>query len=122
MSKILVTLVAVLLLLVCCSKDEPIYVDQKPIALIKKDSLTELNIYPNPFKSNLAVAFKSSQSDRIKYSFFDLVGRMMISGEFKAAKYSNEIMFKLDTLENGVYILRLEAFNEFYIRKIVKQN
>lgn len=110
------------MLLVCCSKDEPIYMDQKPVTLIKKDSLTELNIYPNPFKSNLAVAFKSTQSDNIKYSFFNLAGRMLISGEFKAVKYNNEIVFKLDTLENGVYILRLEAFNEFYIRKIVKQN
>ncbi|MES2689920.1 MAG: T9SS type A sorting domain-containing protein [Bacteroidota bacterium] len=122
MNKLFVTLVLVLMLLASCSKDEPIYTDQPRVALIKKDTLTELSIYPNPFKSNLLVSFKLSQSGTVRYSFVDLMGRNLVSGDYMGVKYSNEIEFKLDTLAGGVYFLRLEAFDQSYIKKIVKQN
>lgn len=121
MNKLLTLCVSALLLL-GCSKDEPLYQEQPAVALVKKDTLTELSIYPNPFKSNLLVSFKLSQSGTIRYSFIDLMGRDLLSGDYMGVKYSNEIAFNLDTLAGGVYFLRLEAFDQSYIKKIVKQN
>lgn len=122
MNKLFVALVAVTLLLVCCSKDEPLYNDQPPVALIEKDSLTELSVYPNPFKSNFSVSFNSAQAGNISYALFDVAGRNLVSGDYMAAKYSNVVVFNMDTFASGLYFLRIEAFDISYIRKIVKQN
>ena len=81
-------------------------------------SIQNINIFPNPFQDYTKVEYTLQESYHVKAEVFDLTGRLMIT-------LANEIQspgqhtLKVDGIEAGTYILRLQIGEDVAHRKIV---
>ena len=77
-----------------------------------------LKVYPNPFSGFTTIEYSFSETCPVKAEVFDLTGRLMIT-------LANEIQsqgqhtLKVDGIEAGTYILRLQIGEDVAHRKIV---
>lgn len=71
------------------------------------------NVYPNPSNGSLTIDFDFTNI--AKFSIHDILGNEVIHGLIENKKIET-------TLKNGVYILKIEYQNQFYIKKITIVN
>jgi len=66
---------------------------------ISSVSGSEINVYPNPFKTEFSI---SGYPERSEYKVYDILGRMVLSGKLLGSK------MKIDNLLKGMYFLIIE--------------
>ncbi len=90
------------------------------ISLFKTDNL--ILAYPNPFESNITLAFYSLDSQTVDIQLFDIRGRR-ITEETKEVNTNSLNYFTLSTiqiLERGMYVLNIRTSSKNYYRKLIK--
>jgi len=82
-----------------------------------------LKSYPNPFRTNLNVAFKVHESSNISISLYDITGKKIASliknKNFSKGKYIKKFNSENFNLKNGFYYLRIVSNNEYSITQKV---
>jgi len=73
-----------------------------------------LRIYPNPNEGNFIIDFADLQSRTIKITINDLNGRTVYSNELHGENIPVSI-----NLHAGIYMLKIEAGNQFFKQKLV---
>jgi hypothetical protein len=78
--------------------------------------------FPNPFQDRMMVQFKLPQEQQLTASIFDETGKLVeVILDQPAQVGENELLFSLQPLRQGIYILRIEGDKGFkYTEKIFK--
>ena len=74
---------------------------------------TKINVYPNPATTHFTVHLSSITKADLK--LFDLTGKMVMS----KTNVSGQIMIPVNTLGNGIYILKVKTESGSYMQKIL---
>lgn len=95
------------------------------VSVSKEQSLIserDVQVYPNPFTSELAVKVSSSAKAEATAQLFDIQGRLISSNQYQVSEGENILMIhSTDEIPNGVYFLKI-AFGETVLtKKVVKQ-
>jgi len=82
-------------------------------------------VYPNPFSNDLAIGIYDQNylaETTYKAEIFDLLGNIQYTSRTQPENNNNKIFYfsNLQTLKNGVYIVRLEVNNKVFGQKIIK--
>ncbi len=85
-------------------------------------SLSYLNIYPNPFTSQLALSFRSSKNTEVEVSVMNLLGQQILSEKFEAVNGENHFSINIPVdLASGAYLLMVrDGDGEAVVRKIIR--
>ena len=81
---------------------------------------TNLNIYPNPSRNHTFVSFKTDEDYNVKIEITDVTGRLVnsISENMKAGEHEVKLN---NSLEKGVYIVRLLLDNNSFFKRVVME-
>ncbi len=84
-------------------------------------SIAISNVYPNPFKDNLNLAFNVTETQNAVISVTDIQGQSIYSQTVKASSGLNnhEINFNSD-LKHGIYFLKIQSGDINQMVKIIK--
>lgn len=82
----------------------------------------ESTLFPNPFINKFVVQFKLNTKSKIEASIFDVKGNLIDHVLQQDAKVGlNELIFSLDPLQSGVYVVKVKANGKQLIEeKVVK--
>ena len=83
---------------------------------IEENSLSNLNIYPNPTNGSINIDLEETESN-INLRLIDALGRVLFAKNYKT---TNQINFDLDA-PKGFYLLQLESDGVVITKKIVKE-
>lgn len=84
----------------------------------------ELNVYPNPLVgNNLGVNYYLSQPSHVRITLIDLAGKKVsqLEDQFEQAGSYQKLFTVDNTMSPGIYILRLEAGDQVFARKVVRE-
>lgn len=75
--------------------------------------------YPNPFNPSTTINYDLPEASTVKLTVFDILGRKVATlvNERKDAGY-HQIIFNAQAMASGVYLYRLEAGNNIFIKKL----
>jgi len=76
--------------------------------------------YPNPFNPVTTIAYELKQSARVNLAVYDLLGRKvatLVSGVMPAAAHT--IQFDASQLASGMYMYRLEAGDQVFVKTMM---
>ena len=79
--------------------------------------LLELTIYPNPFQTDLWIAFDDEFPDRLDIQMSDLGGRMILS---ETRVGSETLRLSIPSIASGIYLLHLSSGDKHYTGKVQK--
>lgn len=82
---------------------------------IRKNILSDINIYPNPAKNSINVDLNNSLEGETNFALYDIQGRLML----KNKSSDINIILSVETLIDGVYFLTLENGDNKTTRKII---
>lgn len=82
-------------------------------SILEENLLGDIVVYPNPVSKELKI--KTDKTKITKISIFDSEGKMLIE------KSDNLSSVNLESLNNGIYILKIEDMNSFNTYKIIKE-
>ncbi len=72
------------------------------------DNVVNVNIYPNPVRSQATVSFDLMESCDVNYQVFDMAGRMVMNQNMgRLSEGMHQININAESLSAGSYILRL---------------
>ncbi len=85
-----------------------------------------MRIVPNPFSEEFYIGFYSEEKYLpISYviTIYDMLGKIITSKNYedRTDEYNIFAMQELNSLENGIYIVQVQANNEIYTQQVVKQ-
>ncbi len=83
-------------------------------------NLNSIEVYPNPFTSELNIKLDLNSAEKISVGIFDLQGKLVFRTDNVAVNNSNEIIISTKDLNKGMYYLRIESERNFYLKKIIK--
>ena len=82
---------------------------------------TDIVIFPNPVRDFATVRFTIPENTKVSYEVFDLMGKKIISQPvFTYAAGVNELFINTSQLDAGTYLVRINAGDRSFTRKIVK--
>ena len=83
---------------------------------------TEIMAYPNPTNGLLAIDFKLFKSSSFRFEIIDGLGRIIsTSAESKYESGLQSFNLDLNSVREGIYILRVWLGEELHILKVLKQ-
>jgi len=83
---------------------------------LKQTESLNVNVFPNP-ASNLLIIDTKNLRNNISYRIYDLAGKILLNKDNLIT--SNNFEINTTSLENGVYILKLQLNNKVYSKKII---
>ncbi|MFB6318233.1 cadherin domain-containing protein [Saccharicrinis sp. FJH54] len=84
------------------------------------DTLLNTKIYPNPFVGHFNVNIRVAFADVINVYIYDLGGNVVGVQSFRNVKDQLNIEFRLDYLDDGIYIVKVITEKEAITKEIVK--
>jgi hypothetical protein len=75
---------------------------------ITENPLSEVNIYPNPFKESTTVEFNNPNNDSYRISLMDARGRIVMN----TFTQSNQLVINKNNLQEGIYFLEIDGKNK----------
>lgn len=97
------------------NRDFPVMITTCPTLSVHELEFTDLSVFPNPGITNIAIRFPSGNDTIEGYIISDITGKTVLSGAEKTSTIN------VETLESGVYILKLFIDNGFTTRKFIKR-
>ncbi len=83
--------------------------------------LDAVNAYPNPFAENITVSIPSIVEGAVKIEVMDIQGKLVNVTNSTIVQGANEIVLNnMNTLEKGVYFVKVTVNNESKVVKVVK--
>ena len=92
-----------------------------PLSYSTKQSNT-INVYPNPFSHTMTIDYRLSTEGTVQLILFDIMGRKVkeLENSYKiTGNYTTSLQAKY--LEDGIYFLRVQLGNEFWVKKLYLQ-
>ena len=86
------------------------------------ENTASLNIYPNPAVNQIGIQYYLAQSQHVRLSLMDLSGKqvtVLIDQQQQSGTYTESFPLG-NQIPAGVYIVRLEAGDQVFAKKIVK--
>jgi hypothetical protein len=84
-------------------------------------TLANLNVYPNPFSSQLTAQFYSSKEEYLNVYLFDAMGKMVYESKYPAISGNNVIELNGLNLSNGYYHFLIQNETERVSKAIIKE-
>ena len=75
----------------------------------------DINIYPNPVKSEFTITCNSYNNN--SYKLYDVSGRLLKNIDF----LTNSTKINMKNYENGIYILKVTSEGKEYVKQIIKE-
>lgn len=97
------------------------FIQPNVLAQIKEKDIPlslELRVYPNPFETQISLAFKEAVKSKIDVTVYDVIGRQVDVSSYQPNVY---VAVRLGKLPSGEYILKVVANNKQFITKIIKK-
>ncbi|WP_436517507.1 T9SS type A sorting domain-containing protein [Ekhidna sp. To15] len=85
--------------------------------ILSVDNQSRFDIYPNPASHNLVVKMKGNVQE-VNYSISDLLGRVVMKGNFSQSKNT----INISNLTNGIYLLGIDFDGKKEVRRIIKND
>ena len=87
------------------------------------ESITSFRMYPNPsINQDLSLSFEMKKAANVKIELIDITGKAVVElykGSDLARTFNEK--FKIPTLNDGLYFLRIQVADEVLIRKLLVQ-
>ena len=94
----------------------------KTLNLTAANSISALNVYPNPLKETLTVTFAASSiSGKINVRLIDFSGKLIQSEELDGNARTFETQMNVADLYPGMYLLEIENAGNRVVRKLIKE-
>ena len=94
----------------------------KTLNLTAANSISALNVYPNPLKETLTVTFAATAiSGKINVRLIDFSGKLIQSEELDGASSNFETQMNVADLYPGMYLLEIENAGNRVVRKLIKE-
>ncbi|MCB0692341.1 MAG: T9SS type A sorting domain-containing protein, partial [Saprospiraceae bacterium] len=77
-------------------------------------------IFPNPTSNSITVDFVSISDQVITVELFDITGKIIYQEKYGVNIGSNKLNLDMSQLSSGVYMLRLESYNNAEVHRITK--
>ncbi len=91
------------------------------VGINDSDLNNELSVYPNPFSHQTNIRFTSNKVGGLKVKIYNLLGELVYENDHGLVSTGeNEITLDGNTLENGIYLLQLEAGDQVISKKVTK--
>jgi len=84
-------------------------------------TLANLNVYPNPFSSQLTAQFYSSKEEYLNVYLFDAMGKMVYETKYPAIMGNNVIELNGLNLSNGYYHFLIQNETDRVSKAIIKE-
>ena len=84
-------------------------------------TLANLNVYPNPFSTQLTAQFYSSKEEYLNVYLFDAMGKMVYESKYPAISGNNVIELNGLNLSNGYYHFLIQNETERVSKAIIKE-
>jgi hypothetical protein len=84
-------------------------------------TLANLNVYPNPFSSQLTAQFYSSKEEYLNVYLFDAMGKMVYETKYPAISGNNVIELNGLNLSNGYYHFLIQNETDRVSKAIIKE-
>lgn len=82
-------------------------------------SITAINVYPNPFNDRTTISFKSPTNTSILFTVQNLLGNVVASKEILVTQGNNTIPFHRNHLASGIYIYTLKTKSSLISKRFV---
>lgn len=84
--------------------------------------LADLDVFPNPFSSELNVYVGKPMDEKLQLAIFDFSGKLIQSQDVSFSNNSNQfVAVNTLNLNQGVYLLKLQGKSFFDVKRIVKE-
>ena len=80
-----------------------------------------LKVYPIPSQDFIKVELQTDKFGKLNWTLNNVVGNMLSQGFGNENKNNHQVQIDLRSLSKGIYFLRLEVGEEFWVRKIIKE-
>lgn len=94
----------------------PSHFDENAINQLKQNNL---RVYPNPFNGHFTIDLPTETNQPVKVEIYDRLGKQVYSSQFDASNTIN--VNKLESLNIGIYIVKVIANNKTYIATVSKK-
>jgi len=78
-------------------------------------------LYPNPVVSQLQIRFETMTEENVQVHIMDMQGRMIYLQDLTSQTGINYISIPCESMQNGIYLCRLQKGNKIEINKFIKQ-
>ncbi len=93
---------------------------QNATGLTELQSVSSLNIYPNPANTSANVSFELNNETDVNIAVLDLTGKTIYSNKLgNMNSGSHNVTINTDTLSNGIYVVNFEANGTTTSQKLV---
>lgn len=97
------------------------YKYSKPVSVIIKSKLEDVNIYPNPITGNGFIAFNSLEATEQLISIYDISGRVVYEKTYAIKLGENKLTLETTNLTKGMYFIHLADGAEGVNIKFIKE-
>ncbi|MHB9143538.1 MAG: T9SS type A sorting domain-containing protein [Paludibacter sp.] len=78
-------------------------------------------LYPNPVVSQLQIRFETMTEENVQVHIMDMQGRMIYLRNLTSHSGINYLSIPCESMQNGIYLCRLQKGNKIEINKFIKQ-
>ncbi len=100
---------------------EPCCVCYSNIGIAEVSDEDGVKVYPNPTDGVFNLEFSCNDNQMVEINVYNLLGENVVNSKYNATKGSNKAKIDLQTLNEGIYIVRLYKNGIFANAKIIKQ-
>jgi hypothetical protein len=82
----------------------------------------DITVYPNPASNSFTVQMELKEKENVEFMLYNSIGQLVYyKNETKQAGRINEEI-SVSSLAEGIYLLKVNAGNDFFTKKVIKQN
>ena len=86
---------------------------------VDEPAINDFNLFPNPAKEEVNVAFSASQNESIQVRVFDMVGKTILNQNFNVESGYNKLSLDLTLMNKGIYFVELTNSSERIVKKLI---
>ena len=91
------------------------------IVVVTIENLSQINIYPNPFKNNFTIQLSLESSYPMNIEIIDYLGRIVYKSVVNNVTENIEVSLEEQKLSSGTYFIKIFNETEYNIKKIKKK-
>lgn len=84
-------------------------------------SLSNVVVYPNPAKDNVNISFTNENAENVSYQIVNVIGQTIRTQNIPATKGETLYNVNLNSIESGIYFIKLSVGNKSSVTKITVQ-
>ncbi len=90
-----------------------------PSYISEFDEISDLEIYPNPTKSNTLISFKSNTKENISINLLNVLGESILTDKLLTNYGLNNYLIDVSGLKSAIYFLEIKTENKTYSKKLI---